>query len=115
MCYNLNIKQWDGAGNRSVLLLEAVMTFDELLTFVLSPAAQIALIIGLAELGKRSGIPTRWIPLLDLVLGVISGIIVYALMEDHTVMQGIMVGIAMGLSACGLFSGVKNVANGNGE
>ena len=85
------------------------MTFDELLTFVLTPAAQIALIIGLAELAKKSGMPTRWIPLLDLVLGVLSGILVFGVLLGNGIAQSIPVGLALGLSACGLFSGIKNV------
>ena len=85
------------------------MTFDELLTFVLSPAAQIALIIGLAELAKKTGLPARWVPLLDLALGLLSGILVFGVLLGKGIALGIPVGIALGLSACGLFSGVKNV------
>ena len=87
------------------------MTFDELLTFVLTPAAQIALIIGLAELAKKSGLPTRWIPLLDLVLGLLSGILVFGILLGNGIAQSIPVGLALGLSACGLFSGIKNVTH----
>ena len=91
------------------------MSFDELLTFVLSPAAQIALIIGLAELAKKTGLPTRWVPLLDLALGILSGVLVFGLLMGKGIPQGIVVGLALGLSACGLFSGIKNtVSHGDG-
>jgi hypothetical protein len=85
------------------------MDIDELIAYLLSPVAQISLIIGLAELAKRIGLPHRYIPILDLVLGLISGICVYGLVLGYGPVQGIPLGIAMGLSACGLFSGVKNV------
>lgn len=98
-----------GRGKPRSSCLEALMTFDELLTFVLSPAAQIALIIGLAELAKKTGLESRWIPLLDLLLGLLSGILVFGLLMGKGIAQGIPVGLALGLSACGLFSGVKNV------
>lgn len=87
---------------------------EELLTYLITPAAQIALIIGIAEIIKRAGCPTRFIPIVDLVLGLISGICVFGLMLGHTIPEGALVGIAMGLSACGLFSGVKNVTETEG-
>ena len=85
---------------------------DEMIAYLFSPAAQIALIIGLAELAKKIGFPTRFVPLLDLVLGMISGVVVFGFVLGYGVAVGIILGIAMGLSACGLFSGIKNVAEG---
>lgn len=76
---------------------------------LITPAAQIALIIGIAEVIKRLGLPKRWIPLIDLILGLISGICVYGLHLNYDIVESIVIGLAMGLSACGLFSGVKNV------
>lgn len=84
------------------------MDTNELIKFLLTPTAQVALIIGIAELLKRIGVPTRFIPLIDLVLGIISGICVYGLMLDVTIPYGAVIGVALGLSACGLFSGIKN-------
>ncbi len=75
---------------------------------LITPAAQIALIIGIAEVIKRLGLPKRWIPLIDLFLGLISGICVYGLHLNYDIVESIVIGLAMGLSACGLFSGVKN-------
>lgn len=75
---------------------------------LITPAAQIALIIGIAEVIKRLGLPKRWIPLIDLFLGLISGICVYGLHQNYDIVESIVIGLAMGLSACGLFSGVKN-------
>lgn len=86
------------------------MNIEELLNYLLTPASQMALIMALAELAKRSGfIRTKYIPLLDLGLGLVSGICVFGLMLNCGIAQGAVIGIALGLSACGLFSGVKNV------
>lgn len=91
------------------------MNFGELNAYLLSPVAQVALIIGLAELIKRTGLDKRFIPVVDLVLGLISGICVYGLAMGQGVLNGVMVGLALGLSACGLFSGVKNLTEREGD
>ena len=69
-----------------------------------------AIIIALAELVKRSGVDSKYIPLVDLGLGILSGVVVYVVYSHMQIVEGILLGIALGLSACGLFSGVKNVA-----
>ena len=81
----------------------------ELIAYLLTPVAQVALIIGIAELVKKIGLDSKWIPLVDLGLGLASGIGVYGFALGYGVVNGIMVGLALGLSACGLFSGVKNL------
>lgn len=85
------------------------MDIKELVDYLLTPAVQVALIIGIAEVMKKVGFVVKYIPLLDLVLGIISGVCVYGLMMNLGIPTGIIIGIAMGLSACGLFSGIKNV------
>lgn len=85
------------------------MNIDELITYLLSPMAQVALIIGLAEVAKNIGLKNKFIPILDLILGIISGVCMYGIALGHGVVNGIIIGIALGLSACGLFSGVKNL------
>jgi hypothetical protein len=82
---------------------------EDLLTYLLTPAAQIALVIGLAEVFKKTGFPLRFIPILDLFLGMMSGIFVYGVFLDQGIGAGIILGIGIGLSACGTFSGIKNV------
>ena len=84
------------------------MDVSTLITYLLTPVAQIALIIGLAELAKRSGCPHRYIPLLDLGLGLVSGLCIYHLTMHYGIAESCVLGIALGLSACGLFSGIKN-------
>lgn len=80
---------------------------DDIIRMLLLPTTQVALVIGLAEVAKRIGLEKRWIPLVDLGLGIVSGLGVYS----HTIgfPYCIILGIAIGLSACGLFSGIKNV------
>ena len=87
----------------------------DLITYLLTPVAQVALIIGLAELVKKVGLETRWIPLVDVALGLMSGICIFGLLMGYGIAQGIVIGIALGLSACGLFSGIKNVAQIGGN
>lgn len=82
---------------------------EELMTYLLAPAGQIALIIGIAQLAKNLGLKTKFIPLLDVALGLLSGILVYGIEANYGMTKGVMLGLAIGLSACGLFSGIKNV------
>lgn len=92
------------------------MSIEELITYLYAPVAQIALIIGVAEVIKQLGMESRWIPLVDVALGLASGIGLYGFAMGYGVVAGIVVGLALGLSACGLFSGVKNVAGiGKGD
>lgn len=86
------------------------MPIGELIAYLLTPAAQIGLIIGIAELCKRLGAPAKLIPVVDLVLGIVSGVCVYGISLGYGILNGVMLGLALGLSACGLFSGIKNVA-----
>ena len=87
-----------------------MMDTNELITYLLSPAAQVLLIIALAELVKRLELfDSKYIPLLDLGLGIVSGVIVFGIMQGFGWLTGILLGIALGLMACGLFSGVKNI------
>lgn len=91
------------------------MDIGKLNEYLLSPAAQVALIIGIAELLKKAGVPAKLIPLIDLVLGLVSGICVYGLILKYSIANGVLIGVAMGLSACGLFSGIKNIVEVTGN
>ena len=87
----------------------------EIMEYLMSPVAQVALIIGLAEMVKGLGLEKRWIPLVDLALGLMSGIFVYHFVFHYEWIPSAVLGIALGLSACGLFSGYKNVIGKQGE
>lgn len=85
------------------------MNIEELLAYLFTPLAQIAIIMAIAEVVKRLGLNTKYIPLVDLALGLIAGLLVYTAHLGFTPIEGFVVGIALGLSACGTFSGVKNL------
>lgn len=86
------------------------MDVGELIKYLLTPIVQVALIMGIAELVKGLGVASKFIPLVDLGLGLVSGICVYGLSMNYSVVESVVLGIALGLAACGLFSGIKNVA-----
>lgn len=85
------------------------MDIDEFMTYLFTPIVQVALIIGLAEVVKRLGMETRFIPLFDVAIGLIGGIIIYGVDLGYGILRGALIGIALGLEACGLFSGCKNL------
>lgn len=85
------------------------MEATDIITMLLTPASQIALIIAIAQLIKELGFPTKYLPVIDLVLGIISGVCVFGLLGGMGIAYGLLLGIALGLSACGLFSGIKNI------
>ncbi len=88
------------------------MDTTELINYLLTPAAQVLVIIALAELVKKLELfDSKYIPLFDLVAGIVSGIIVFGIMQGHGLLTGALLGVALGLMACGLFSGVKHVTN----
>jgi hypothetical protein len=69
-------------------------------------AIVIAVIIGLIEGATRMGLPKRFAPVVAVVLGVAGGL-VYIFPENPK--MGVLVGLVMGLSAVGLYSGTKNI------
>lgn len=85
------------------------MDIDEFMAYLFTPIVQVALIIGLAEVVKRLGMETRFIPLFDVAIGLIGGIMIYGLGLGYGILRGALIGIALGLEACGLFSGCKNL------
>ncbi len=87
------------------------MNIDELINYLFSPVGLTALVIGIAELLKKVGCPTKYIPLVDLAFGILGGVTVFGVELNYGFFKGIIIGIAIGLSACGLFSGVKNIIN----
>lgn len=87
---------------------------DDLLNYLLAPVGQVALIIGLAQLAKDLGLKSKLIPLFDVLCGLVGGILVYFIEFKYDLIQSVMIGLAIGLSACGLFSGIKNIAEKKG-
>jgi hypothetical protein len=64
----------------------------------------VPIVLGVVEGLKQTGISSKWAPLLSLVLGVLG---VY-LVEAFTLSGPLIIeGLVVGLSASGLYSGVK--------
>ena len=71
--------------------------------------AVVPIIIGLAEIFKKIGLSTKFIPIVNLVFGLMAGILV---LQPTDLIAGIIQGLFIGLSASGLYSSVKNVKEG---
>ena len=67
-------------------------------------------IIGVVEVFKRAGLPNKYSPLASLVLGFFFGILFI-----ESFKEGIIVGMLLGLSATGLYSGSKNLMEMNNK
>lgn len=74
------------------------------LTLDVSLAVVTAVVIGLTQVAKQVGLPSRWAPLAAVVLGVLG---LWGLTFFAPATEVIFTGIVVGLSACGLWSGVK--------
>lgn len=68
------------------------------------------LVIGLVEVAKRAGLPSALAPLLAVGLGVLASVgwaLSAAAAHQETLARALLVGVAIGLSASGLYSGVR--------
>jgi len=66
----------------------------------------VALTIGITEAIKRLGIPSKWSPIVAIVIGIIMALISSEFRVSSEVILG---GMVMGLSSSGLWSGTKSV------
>jgi NhaP-type Na+/H+ or K+/H+ antiporter len=66
----------------------------------------LAVIVALSQLAKNLGTPAKFIPLVNIVLGLAAGLFV---LDIQTVQEQIMTGLMIGLSASGLFDQTKVV------
>ena len=67
--------------------------------------ALVPVIVAMIELLKRVGVPKKYSPLIALALGITCGFYYLAPGEPQ---KAVFLGIVIGLSAIGLFSGTKN-------
>jgi hypothetical protein len=75
---------------------------------ILFGIAVVPAIIGLVEVGKDLGLPTRAAPAIAVILGILAGLAqLYA--TRWAGIEAIVLGIALGLSACGLYAGMKTI------
>ncbi|QWS00223.1 holin [Bacillus cereus] len=63
----------------------------------------IAVVVGLSQIGKTIGLQTKYVPLLNLTLGIVLGVLFLGGDIKTNVFQGIIIGI----SASGLFDHTK--------
>jgi hypothetical protein len=69
----------------------------------------VAVIIGLSEIIKGFGLNAKFIPVINLVFGVIGGIVY---LYPYDIKMAVFYGIIAGLTASGLYSGAKNTIEG---
>lgn len=74
--------------------------------------ALLPIIIGLLEIVKMFKVPTKYIPLISLAIGILMGIFFIAPGEYP---KAILLGIQLGLAAVGLHSGVKHALEKNDD
>lgn len=67
------------------------------------------MVIGITELAKRTGMPKKFLPLINLVFGIAAGILY---ISPYDWRQGLLQGIIVGLVASGTWSTAKNVYEG---
>ena len=78
----------------------------------------IPLIIGLVEAAKRVGLDTAWATPMAIVLGLAISVGYVAAQQvagSEVWLDAVMWGLALGLSASGLYSGAKKAVEGQGS
>ncbi|MCU5497588.1 holin [Bacillus wiedmannii] len=70
---------------------------------MVSLAVMIGIVVGLSQIAKTIGLQTKYVPLLNLTLGIVLGVLFFGGNIKTNVFQGIIIG----LSASGLFDHTK--------
>ncbi|PEE81752.1 holin [Bacillus toyonensis] len=70
---------------------------------MVSLAVMIGIVVGLSQIVKTIGLQTKYVPLLNLTLGIVLGV----LFLDGDIKKNVFQGIIIGLSASGLFDHTK--------
>ena len=70
---------------------------------MVSVAVIIGVVVGLSQIVKTIGLQTKYVPLLNLTLGIVLGV----LFLDGDIKKNVFQGIIIGLSARGLFDHTK--------
>jgi len=74
---------------------------------ILSFGSIVAITVGMIEVFKKLGMNEKYAPILSVIMGVVSSVVA-SLFGDQKIVVAIFMGLAIGLTAVGLFSGVKN-------
>lgn len=75
---------------------------------VLSSGVLLGIIIGVVQLAKKAGLPSKFAPLLAIGVGLAFSLFNF-FVSDLGLKEAVFTGVVFGLSAVGLFSGVKNL------
>lgn len=67
----------------------------------------VPVIIGIVEAIKKIGLSSTWAPIVSILLGMV----VYFFWGEAFVAENLFTGLVAGLTASGLYSGVKTVVN----
>ncbi|HDR7777681.1 TPA: holin [Bacillus tropicus] len=70
---------------------------------MVSLAVMIGIVVGLSQIVKTIGLQTKYVPLLNLTLGIVLGV----LFLDGDIKTNVFQGIIIGLSVSGLFDHTK--------
>lgn len=73
--------------------------------FEIYDIAVVPVITGLVQLFKMAGLKTKYSPFLAVLLGILFGVFYFS----SSIKEGVLVGLVLGLSASGLYSGSKNM------
>lgn len=79
--------------------------------FEIYDVAIIPLILGLVELFKKGGLSAKYSPFIAVFFGLVFGVVYL----DVAAKEGVIVGLMLGLSASGLYSGTKNIVEKDDE
>jgi hypothetical protein len=66
-----------------------------------------ALIVGLIEVAKKLGLPTRYAPAVAVVFGIVFAVAYKIDTANGSWLEAVVTGIMVGLTAAGLYSGSK--------
>ncbi|MGG0645500.1 holin [Bacillus mycoides] len=77
---------------------------------MVSLAVMIGIVVGLSQIVKTVGLQTKYVPLLNLTLGIVLGV----LFLDGDIKTNVFQGIIIGLSASGLFDHTKIIKKDDG-
>lgn len=81
------------------------------MTEQISMLALSAIVVGLVQIIKGLGLPSKWVPLIALVLGIAIAFVGRAFIPGDSTSEIVLYGLIMGLSSMGLYSGGKTITD----
>lgn len=74
-------------------------------------ALLISIVMGLTQVAKKAGVNHKFLPLIAVILGLGIALTIYYV-TDEKLINSIVSGLLIGLSAVGLYSSQKNIREG---